>query len=141
MSFLRGMGRWLVLQFFLVSGLVKLAEPSLFSPGLLRKYSLLSVWLGNFAPVSEAWMAQNSIPIIYIVGALTLLGALLSLVGLRGGIWLLSFLLTVTTFFINNPLAAVTVEAKVEETATVLVHLAVLGGLMGALEEPTVCSD
>lgn len=135
------MGKWLVLQFFLVSGLVKLAEPSLFSPGLIRKYSLLSAWLGNLAPVSDAWMAQNSIPIIYIAGALTLLGAILSLVGLRGGIWLLSFILTVTTFFINNPFAAVTEGARVEETATVLVHLAVLGGLLGALDEPKDCSD
>jgi hypothetical protein len=135
------MGKWLVLQFFLVSGLVKLAEPSLFSPGLIRKYSLLSVWLGNLAPVSDAWMAQNSIPIIYIAGALTLLGAILSLVGLRGGIWLLSFILTVTTFFINNPFAAVTEGARVEETTTVLVHLAVLGGLLGALDEPKDCSD
>jgi hypothetical protein len=135
------MGKWLVLQFFLVSGLVKLAEPSLFSPGLIRKYSLLSVWLGNLAPVSDAWMAQNSIPIIYIAGALTLLGAILSLVGLRGGIWLLSFILTVTTFFINNPFAAVTEGARVEETTTVLVNLAVLGGLLGALDEPKDCSD
>lgn len=136
MGFLSSLARWFVLLFFFVSGLVKLAEPALYRPGLIRKYGLLAAWLGSAAPVSEAWMEQNSTPIIYLAGSLTLLGAILSLVGLKGGIWLLSLILTVTTFFINNPFAAPTSATQIEETETVLVHLAVLGGLLGAIEDP-----
>ena len=145
MGVLRVVSRLLILLYFFVSGIVKLAEPSLFRGNLIFKYSwFLSAFHQRFGvafPFSEGWLAQNSVPIIYAVGALTLLGAILALFEVRLGAILLCCNLALISIFVNNPLTAPNDAMRSEETSTLLVHVSVLGGLLGTMDDPDPVKD
>lgn len=126
-------GRVLLLLMFLASSLNKLSDPEPSQKLLSARYEANEKFYGRLGlplPLSSATVAGLSGLIIQVMGALMLLGSVLTLFNLKYGPCILTAQMVLITVIIHNPMVATTSQDTQNELIQALKNLAVIGGLM-----------
>ena len=146
-------GRVLLLLMFFGASMDKLSNPGHSQALLNSRYAANEKFYGQLGlplPLSSATVLSFSGVIIQVMGALMLIGSVLTLFNLKYGPCILTAQMVMITVIIHNPMLATTSQDTQNELIQALKNLAVIGGLMqiccqqctsGAKTEPTPATE
>ena len=141
MAFTDVLGRLALVLIFVVAGGLKFVETDMYAGLLTDGYSKLNSLLvtscGMHLPLNPALVAVHSKNLIFLTGAIQILGSMLTVLRIRLGCWMIILLLILFDVVIHNPFFyASDVVQQVFHARMAILNIGILGGFVLALSGP-----